>query len=230
MRLIDIDNIVLMRGRGNGKTIVIDTVRKILESLPTVEAIPIDWIINHDQMPKEGKGHDAIMDMIETWKEERKGEKTMKKTITFYELLTMVKDGTAPRKIYVMACGEKQYYVRNGRNYTECNGGGSLLRLLVNYGVSTQSMVDFKCIHCEESILDEVEKKYLETVLRPFKNKISVIEKVETMNFGNKCYLRVQLGDDVMTFPYFEKGKMYTGMAGDKKYTLKELGLWDNEK
>lgn len=153
----------------------------------------------------------------------------MTKTITFYELLTMVKDGTAPGKIYVRACEEKHYYVWNGRNYTACNGSDSLLKLLIEYSISPQSMVDFKCIHCEE-ILDEVEKKYLETVLRPFKNKISVIEKVDIKNSDNKCYLRVMLCDDIMLFPCFKKDEMYTGMAGNKQYTLKELGLWENEK
>lgn len=229
-RLIDIDNFVFVTGRGNGKTIFTDMFRKIIESVPTVEAIPIDWIINHDQMPKEGKGHDAIMDMINTWKEERKGEKkTMTKTITFYELLTMLNDGKAPKKIYVLAEGKKHYYVRNGRDYTACNGSDPLLKLIIKYRTSTQGMVDFKFIHYEESVLDEVEKKYLETVLRPFKNKAKIIEKVET-NFGDKYYLRVLLGDDVMVFPYFEKGEMYTGMASNKRYTLKELGLWEKAK
>lgn len=231
MRLIDIDNFVFVTGRGNGKTIFTDMFRKIIESVPTVEAIPIDWIINHDQMPKEGKGHDAIMDMINTWKEERKGEKkTMTKTITFYELLTMLNDGTAPRKIYVQAEGKKHCYVLIGGNYTACNESDPLLKLIIKYRTSTRGLVDFKFIHYEAPILDEVEMKYLETVLRPFKNKISFIEKVETMNFGNKCYLRVLLGDDVMVFPYFEKDKMYTGMSGDKKYTPKDLGLWENAK
>lgn len=231
MRLIDIDNFVIVSGRGNGKTIFAEMFRKIIESVPTVEAIPIDWIINHDKMPKEGKGHDAIMDMINTWKEERKVEKkTMTKTITFYELLTKLNDGTAPRKIYVLAEGKKHYYVMNGRDYTACNGSDTLLKLMIKYRTSTQGLVNFKFIHYEESVLDEVEKKYLETVLRPFKNKAKTIEKVDTGNSDNRCYLRVLLGGDVMVFPCFRKGEMYTGMAENKRYTLKELGLWENAK
>ena len=42
-----------------------------IDKEPTVEAIPIDWILNHEKMPKSGKGHDAIMDMIESWGERR---------------------------------------------------------------------------------------------------------------------------------------------------------------
>lgn len=49
----------------------------IIDVQPTVEAIPIDWILNHEKMPKSGKGHDAIMDMIESWGERREdAEKT----------------------------------------------------------------------------------------------------------------------------------------------------------
>ena len=231
MRLNDNEKIVIVTGRETGKALFTDMFKKYIESVPTVEAIPIDWIINHDQMPKEGKGHDAIMDMIETWKEERKGEKkTMTKTITFYELLTMLNEGTAPRKIYVLACGEKHYYVRHGRNYTACNGSDPLLKLIIKYRTSTQGLVDFKFIHYDESVLDEVEKKYLETVLRPFRNRIDIIEKVNTSNSDHECYLRVLLGGDVMVFPCFEKGEMYTGMAENKRYTLKELGLWEKKK
>lgn len=152
----------------------------------------------------------------------------MEKIITFYELLTMVKDGTAPKKIYVQACGEKHYYVRNGRNYTECNGNGSLLRLLVNYGASAQGLVEFNFIHYEDPVLNEAEKKYLEAALRPFKKRIISIEKTALLN--NKCYLRVMLDNmlgDIMTFPYFKQGEMYNGMEYNKQYTLKELGLYE---
>ena len=44
----------------------------MLFEIPTVDAVPIDWILNHEKMPKSGKGHDAIMDMIESWRERRK--------------------------------------------------------------------------------------------------------------------------------------------------------------
>lgn len=231
MRLIDIDNFVIVSGRGNGKTIFAEMFRKIIESVPTVEAIPIDWIEEFCLSQDLEYVRIAIKKMMDNWKEERKGEKkTMTKTITFYELLTMLNDGTAPRKIYVQAEGKKHYYVLIGGNYTACNESDPLLKLIIKYRTSTRGLVDFKFIQYEESVLDEVEKKYLETVLRPFKNRITTIEKVDTGNSDNRCYLRVLLGDDVMVFPCFKKGEMYTGMAGNKRYTLKELGLWENAK
>ena len=75
-RLIDADEIkkrekdvVLANG---AKHRCFDTT--MLFEIPTVDAVPIDWILNHEKMPKNGKGHDAIMDMIESWRERREDE------------------------------------------------------------------------------------------------------------------------------------------------------------
>lgn len=84
----------------------------------------------------------------------------------------------------------------------------------------------------KKPILDEVEKKYLEAVLRPFKNIIKYITLNRTLRptFG---YIEVEMipkGSieyDSMNFPNFEIGTMYKGMEVNKKYTLKELGLFE---
>ncbi len=80
----------------------------------------------------------------------------------------------------------------------------------------------------KKPILDEVEKHYLESVLRPFKDKISFIIKYD--NFNNSYRIRVYIcdGEDYLRFPYFKKGTMYKSMEDDKKYTLKELGLFED--
>lgn len=46
------------------------TLEELIDEAPTIDAIPIEWILNHERMPKEGKGHDAIMDMIKDWRRE----------------------------------------------------------------------------------------------------------------------------------------------------------------
>lgn len=74
----------------------------------------------------------------------------------------------------------------------------------------------------KEEILDETEKRYLANIIRPFRDKILVIEKES----GNREFIKIYLKDEgPIFFPYFEKGTMYKGMKEDKKYTLKELGL-----
>lgn len=74
----------------------------------------------------------------------------------------------------------------------------------------------------KEEILDETEKRYLASVIRPFRNKVEAIRK----DACNKEFISIELKDEVsINFPYFKKGTMYKGMKENKEYTLKELGL-----
>lgn len=76
-----------------------------------------------------------------------------------------------------------------------------------------------------KEILDEVEKKYLSSVISPFKNKIKTIRKINK-TIGDKSYIRIFLiNNDICSLPDFEINTMYKGMEADKEYTLKELGL-----
>lgn len=75
----------------------------------------------------------------------------------------------------------------------------------------------------EKEILDEKEKEYLSVVIRPFKDRIIGITKKEY--YGSDCYINIDLNNETISLPYFEKGTMYKGMEADKEYTLKELGL-----
>lgn len=44
-------------------------IHQIIDEAPTIDAIPVEWILNNERMPTEGKGHDAIIDMIADWKD-----------------------------------------------------------------------------------------------------------------------------------------------------------------
>lgn len=78
----------------------------------------------------------------------------------------------------------------------------------------------------KEEILDETEKIYLASVIKPFKNKIETIEKTIKIGDSSLCYLNMLLkNDDMANLPNFKKNSMYKGMETNKKYTLKELGL-----
>lgn len=85
--------------------------------------------------------------------------------------------------------------------------------------------VDFKYeIKAKKPILDDVEKEYLSNVIKPFRNRIKYIKKIQSANYGEFINLTF-FNSDFMLFPHFEKGTMYKGMEPDKKYTLEELGL-----
>lgn len=75
----------------------------------------------------------------------------------------------------------------------------------------------------EQEILDDKEKEYLSSVIKPFKSEVVAIKKNEGEN--NREYIEIDLGGDDILFPYFKKGTMYRGMEVDKEYTLEELGL-----
>ena len=78
----------------------------------------------------------------------------------------------------------------------------------------------------KEEILDEKEKEYLRTVIRPFKNEIKYIIKKENYARVDREYIGIIFKDnDDMYFKDFKKETMYKGMQTNKEYTLEELGL-----
>lgn len=85
-------------------------------------------------------------------------------------------------------------------------------------------------LEIEQPILDDIEKRYLENVLRPFKNRVMYVEKVAQFGYESIRY-RVHLptkeyGNMTCEFPYFDKETMYKGMKLDEQYSLEELGLF----
>ena len=75
-----------------------------------------------------------------------------------------------------------------------------------------------------EPILDEVERKYLSGVIRPFRDRVNYIMK---MNDTDGDYIRIYLkNNEFFSLPYFEKDTMYKGMELNKEYySLEKLGL-----
>lgn len=80
-------------------------------------------------------------------------------------------------------------------------------------------------------ILDDIEKKYLSNVIKPFRDRIINIAKVDC---GNGAYhISVAMhsnvwksGKDAIVFPDFSYSlKMYKNMKLNYCYSLKELGL-----
>lgn len=88
-------------------------------------------------------------------------------------------------------------------------------------------------LEIEKPILDNIEKRYLENVLRPFKSRVMFIAKTEEFGYEH-IYIRVALpihkhGNTTCNFPYFDKGTMYKGMELYKLYSLEELGLFESD-
>lgn len=78
----------------------------------------------------------------------------------------------------------------------------------------------------KKEILDEKEKEYLNNVIKPFREKVTYIQKDSNRFNRLKEFIRIGIKNDAeITLPYFEIDTMYKGMKIYKKYTLSELGL-----
>lgn len=77
-------------------------------------------------------------------------------------------------------------------------------------------------------ILDEVERRYLERVLRPFKDEVDYIEKQPSSGTEEEFIHFYIRNDFNFIFPNFKKQTMYKGMELYKPYTLDELGLFQD--
>ena len=97
-----------------------------------------------------------------------------------------------------------------------CNDNASIVK--VERPVKYETVFERK-----EEILDETEKKYLESVIRPFKKRVkSIIKKA---NFCSE-YISINIKNDgPVNFPYLKEDTMYRGMETDRNYTLEELEL-----
>lgn len=86
-----------------------------------------------------------------------------------------------------------------------------------------------KIIKLPKPILDDIEKEYLSAVIKPFKNRIISIRKIEDP--GEECiviymeHFRDKANGETFILPSFEKKTMYKGMKTNRRYTLEELGL-----
>lgn len=90
--------------------------------------------------------------------------------------------------------------------------------------------VKYKTIYeIPKPILDKQEKEYLEAVIRPFKSKVKYIIKKPHSLLSCDQFIAISLGEDSACLPNFEEGTMYKGMELLKRYTLAELGLFEEE-
>ncbi len=81
-------------------------------------------------------------------------------------------------------------------------------------------------IELAKEILDEKEKEYLNNVIKPFREKVTSIQK-DSIRFNRlKEFIRIGIKNDAeITLPYFEIRTMYKRMEIYKHYTLSELEL-----
>ena len=124
--------------------------------------------------------------------------------------------------MFGVSCFRVVSFVHNGRTIKE-------YERIKNIKVMKVERTTTHVVYEKIDILDDIEREYLSNVLKPFRNRVMVIEKEE--RYPNKEYINVELKtdnpaeNDYLIFPDFKKGTMYKGMKINKKHTLEELGL-----
>ena len=149
---------------------------------------------------------------------------------TYDEYIIMAKSSNEFRDRYLIQSVEtKQVYIMDEKGIKLVKEIETFFKKLPNDYTGTIEIENGFVIKQKKEILDKIEKKYLENLLRPFKNKVETIRKCV---YVNTEYLRFEMkyGVDNFDLPTFEANTMYKGMEQGKYYTLKELGLFESKK
>ena len=95
-----------------------------------------------------------------------------------------------------------------------------------NYLLAELLLGKYEIIKLPKHILDDEEKKYLSRVIKPWRDKVEYIRKI---NFDDEDEFIViiyrERESKAMPLPCFKKGTMYKGMEVGKQYSLEELEL-----
>ena len=84
----------------------------------------------------------------------------------------------------------------------------------------------YEVVKLSKSILTEQERRYLSSVIKPFREKIQHISKLTGKNGENICIdIRYDWEEDSIVLPKFSAGTLYKGMEIGKEYSVKDLGL-----
>ncbi len=150
----------------------------------------------------------------------------MDKYVTYLELLQMVKEGKQPE---VVSFRGNKYTYMNGEYKREIDRRGGLVNTLATVFTELNLTRNAEIMY-EENILTAAEKKYLRTVIAPFRERIRRVTKVNVNGVAE--YIGMTLSSmilasklDTINLPYFEAGTMYKGMSADHVYTIEDLKL-----
>ena len=108
---------------------------------------------------------------------------------------------------------------------SECGFVGLRFPWYENKEMFSDKFLDQEIDIATPEILDDVEKRYLSAVTRPFKKRVDSIMKISDPLSYDKEYIFIKLDEDSFSLPYFKIGTMYQGMELERAYTLEELGL-----
>ena len=94
-----------------------------------------------------------------------------------------------------------------------------------NYRTTKNRLFTWLFEEYKEAVLDEVEREYLKSVIKPFRNRVTSVRKWFN-GIDYQIMISLDDGENLCKLPRFTLGsEMYMGMDSKKWYTLQELGL-----
>lgn len=85
--------------------------------------------------------------------------------------------------------------------------------------------IKWLCSEYKEPILTEEEREYLSAVIKPFRDEVRCIKKLNDDEWAEE-YICICIKQSPSTnLPRFDEGMAYENMENGREYTLEELGL-----
>nr|DAP05115.1 MAG TPA: hypothetical protein [Caudoviricetes sp.] len=113
---------------------------------------------------------------------------------------------------------------------TKCYTSGNKKSWINHKDIYSDKFLDMEIEIEEPDILDEVEKRYLRAVIKPFRDRVISISKY-FYAFDNAYAINIYVMSlvgifekEIIRLPLF-RNEMYKGMAKNKVYTLEDLDL-----
>lgn len=146
------------------------------------------------------------------------------KRISYIDLCNRILEDRAPKRIQIGDSGNFIYEWSNRGDYRRVDSDGRVFRLNAEFYL-------YNLVKGNRHIyiitdLDDAEQRYLSGIIRPFRDKVRTITKVENKGEYTESII-ISFRHDVamIVLPPFPKGKMYTLMETGRRYTVEELGL-----
>lgn len=128
----------------------------------------------------------------------------------------------------------KDYICKKQKNCKRCIFNGTHCGLYANDIATYRKTLDDEILNKEfkikdEPLLNNKEKNYLKAVIKPFRNRIFYIEKIDNVSFQYIKIVVESLNEnsfyDIICLPKFKTGTQYKFLKLDIQYKLEDLGL-----
>lgn len=144
--------------------------------------------------------------------------------MNYMEQVTKMLGVDLEQEFYVKGRSEKYKFNKNGLYFFD----EDRQTWLIDFSLMRILNGQYEII--ERPILDEVEREYLDAVVKPFRNKVISITKLDSEEMNGYEYICIEHREVCneryfISLPCFKKGTIYKGMETDKAYSMEDMGL-----